>query len=102
MEHKYHEILEQRMCKELDELEEKYRSEKELTEIDLKRMDMIYHALKNKEKVEGGYGMPNMSYDMYGGNNGGYSGRRSMTGGYGYSGHYPYGPAPYYDNTRQW
>lgn len=109
MENKKHEILEQKMCKELDTLEEKYRGGAELSENDLKRMDMIYHTLKSKATYDA---MKEADeYNMYGGasyenrsmNN--YSGRyysRDMgPGGSGYSGHYPIMPRPYYDD-RQW
>lgn len=105
MGYKKHEILEQKMCKELDNLEEKYQSNQELSESDLKRMDMLWHALKSKAtydamkeakeyEMQGGNSYANRSY-----NDGGYSGRRSMEMGPGYSGHYP--PMPYY-NDRQW
>lgn len=116
MGYKKHEILEQKMCKELDGLEEKYQGGQELSESDLKRMDILWHALKSKAtydamkeakeyEMQGG-----MSYDNRGGNSyanrsyndGGYSGRRSMEMGPGYSGHYPpMMPMPYY-NDRQW
>ena len=108
MEFKKHEILEQKLCKELDTLEDKYRSGAELSENDLKRIDMLYHALKNKAKYEGEkeaeeYNMHSMSYE----NRGGYSGRRSsrdMGPNGGNSGHYPMMPNNpyYYDMDRQW
>lgn len=106
MEYKKHEVLEQKLCKELESLEDKYRGGKELDETDLKRMDLIYHTLKSKAtydamKMSEEYNMSGASYEY----RGGYSGR-SMDPGYsgyrGYSGHYPMMPRPYYDIERQW
>lgn len=39
--------LENKMCKELEALEEKYRTGMELTEGDLRRMDLLFHSLKS-------------------------------------------------------
>lgn len=107
MEFKKHENLEQKLCKELDTLEDKYRSGAELSENDLKRLDILYHTLKNMTKYEGEkeaqeYSMRSMSYE----NRGGYSGRnysRDMgpVGG-GYSGHYPMMQRPRYEMDWQW
>lgn len=118
-------ILEEKMCKELETLEEKYRGGSgELSETDVKKIDMLYHALKSKATYEamkesGEYGMSYASRGGYSGNGGysgysGYSGRNSRdmgpgnSGRYsrdmgpGYSGHYPVAPMPYYYDERQW
>lgn len=98
-----HEILEQKMCKELDELEEKYMGGGELTETDLKRMDILYHTLKNKAKYENEK-MNAYGYSGEGGYSGygGYSGRNySRDMGPGNSGHYPMMPR-YYEPERPW
>lgn len=47
MEVKHHEILEQKMCKELDNLEEKFQSGSEMSIQDLEKIDKLYHALKS-------------------------------------------------------
>ncbi len=53
MEVKTHEILEQRMCKELDILEDKYRnSSTEMSMQDLDKLDKLYHTLKSKAAYE--------------------------------------------------
>lgn len=74
-----HQILEDRMCREIDLIEEKYRNNNsELAIDDLKKLDMLYHTLKSKE-----------TYDaMVDANRQGYSDNlsgRSMR----MSGHYP-------------
>ena len=111
-----HEILEQKMCKELDTLEEKYRQGVEMSIQDLEKIDKLYHALKsmatyNAMKEAEAYGQGGDSPQD------GYSGRRGrgpdgrymsrdmgphMSGNYddGYSGHYPMYPRDYY--PRQW
>ena len=48
MEMKSHEILEQKMCKELDALEEKMMSGADMSMNDLEKIDKLYHALKSK------------------------------------------------------
>ena len=48
MEMKKHEILEQRMCKELDALESKLVSGADMSMSDLDKIDKLYHALKSK------------------------------------------------------
>ena len=94
------------MCKELEELNEKYRSGQELSESDMKKIDMLYHALKsmatyNAMKESEDYGMSYETRDNRSYNDGGYSGRRSMDMGRGYSGHYPpMMPMPYYEGNR--
>lgn len=47
MEMKKHELLEQKMCKELESLEEKYRGGGEMSMQDLDKIDKLYHALKS-------------------------------------------------------
>lgn len=47
MEMKKHEILEHKLCKELDNISEKLSGGAEMTAQDLQRVDMIYHALKS-------------------------------------------------------
>ena len=42
-----HEILEHKMCKELETLAEKYSSGQELAIQDLDKIDKLYHALKS-------------------------------------------------------
>lgn len=41
-----HELLEAKLCKELDLIEEKYRNGAEMGEGDLRRVDLLAHALK--------------------------------------------------------
>ena len=90
---KKHDILEQRMCKELEALEDKYRSGGELAEADLKRIDMLYHALKSKATYDAMKEASEYEYDEEG-----FSGRRgrAMNGRYvsrdpgpDWSGYYP-------------
>lgn len=76
-----HKELEHKLCKELDLLEEKYKGNVELTETDLKRMDLIYHTLKSmvcyeKEKYPEEFYQDNPQMDM--------SGRRMGMRGYSY------------------
>jgi len=40
-------ILENKLCKELEILEEKYRSGNEMNESDLRRIDLLTHAMKS-------------------------------------------------------
>lgn len=115
------EILEQKMCKELETLSERYAQGNEMSVQDLDKIDKLVHALKSMatykamkeaEEYEGG-----MSGRGYSGE-GNYSGRRGRGmdvryisrdmnpqmsgysgysgGGYndGYSGHYPMAPYP--------
>lgn len=42
-----HELLENKLCKELDLLEEKYRTGAEMSEGDLRRIDLLTHAIKS-------------------------------------------------------
>lgn len=43
----HYENLEKAMCKELEKLDKKYTANAELTEQDVERADMLYHALKS-------------------------------------------------------
>lgn len=67
-----HELLEEKMCKELEMLEDKYKSGVEMSESDLKKIDMLAHALKSLATYEA---MKEAEeYEM-----GGYSGRRGRS-----------------------
>ena len=82
------EVLEKTMCKELETIEQKLKGGAELTETDLKRADMLAHALKSlatytamKEAEEYGY-----SDDMSGRRGRAMNGRYvSRDGGSGYA-----------------
>lgn len=44
-----HELLEQKMCHEIEIIEDKYKNgNAELSMDDLKKLDLLYHALKSK------------------------------------------------------
>lgn len=109
--------LENKMCKELEALEEKYRTGMEMSEGDLRRIDLLSHALKclaaykEKKETEEFNGMSGNSYmnNSYMNN----SGMNSYANSYGYgqnkmgrytsrdmemSGHYP----PMYPDDRRW
>lgn len=47
MEVNKHEILEQKMCKELETLEDKYRGGEQMSMQELEKIDKLYHALKS-------------------------------------------------------
>jgi len=58
------EALEKQMCKELEAIEHKLQGGTEMSETDLKQIDMLAHAMKSlatytamKEAEETGYGM---------------------------------------------
>ena len=58
------EALEKQMCKELEAIENKLQGGTEMSETDLKRIDMLAHAMKSlatytamKDAEEAGYGM---------------------------------------------
>lgn len=57
--------LEQKMCKELEALEEKYRSGAEMSEGDLRRVDLLAHALKSLSTFKA---MKEAEEMQYGGN----------------------------------
>ena len=42
-----YELLESKICKELDLLEEKYRTGAEMSEGDLRRLDLLAHSIKS-------------------------------------------------------
>ena len=104
--YKQHEFLENKLCRELDSLEEKYRSGADMSEGDLRRAEMVTHTLKSlatydamKEAKEmNSYRMdPMRSRDSMNSMNG----MNSMR--YGYSGeHFPYRPADYPDMRNNW
>lgn len=98
------EALEKEMCKELEAIEQKMKSGTEMSETDLKRVDMLTHAMKSlatykamKEAEE---------YDMEG-----YSGRRgramngrfvSRDGGSSYADGYSRGYAEAMQQSGHW
>lgn len=110
MDEKKFEILEQKMCKELELLEEKYRtSPNEMSVQDVDRIDKLYHALKSKATYdamkEAKMGYSQDSYGMSEQRNrdsmGRYSGRMSygperdrMYSGTSYGYYPPYPPMP--------
>lgn len=104
--------LEKKMCRELDALEEKYRTNAELSESDLRRADLLLHSLKSMatyKAMREAEEMNNQSYGMNPSRSGGYDnsyrGRDNM-GRYtsndmspDMSGHmFP----PYYREERRW
>lgn len=105
MEAKKYDILEQKMCKEIELIENKYANNAaEMTVQDLEKLDKLYHTLKSKATYDA-----MKEAEEYGGYEEGMSGRRGRgrssydSGRYmsresgnryddGYSGHYPYPP----------
>ena len=85
-----HDILEHKMCKEVEMIEEKHKAgTAEMSLDDLKKLDLLYHTLKSKatydamkdaenygyEREQSGRSMPRMSghyYDERDGYSGGY------------------------------
>ena len=110
-------MLENKLCKELEMLEEKYRTGAEMSEGDLRRIDLLVHSMKSlatytamKQSEMGqynnSYGMNNGSYtnNPYGNNSymdNSYAMRRSRDNGPDMSGHYPMG-YPMYPEDRRW
>jgi hypothetical protein len=110
-------MLENKLCKELELLEEKYRTGAEMSEGDLRRIDLLVHSMKslatytamkqaeNNSTQNSSYNnFPASSYDGPLGNSyGAYSnnmnmrGMRSRESGPDMSGHYPY-----YPEERRW
>ena len=106
-------MLENKLCKELEFLEEKYRTGADMSEGDLRRIDLLVHSMKSlatytamRQAENEQYGNQNMmgnnsyanSYgnpygNSYGRNMGQYS--REVEA----SGHYPYPP---YQEERRW
>lgn len=91
MDNKCHEVLEQKMCKELELIQAKYASNpaQEMSVQDLEKVDKLYHALKSmatytamKEAEE--YEQDGWSSDVGNGagGNSGRRGRSSVTGRY--------------------
>lgn len=102
----HYENLESKLCKELMALDEKYKTATELSEADLRKIDMITHAMKclatyiamAEAKEMNQYN--NNSYARMGR----YMSRDGvpMNQGYGHSGDYfPYRPAEY-PEMRNW
>lgn len=110
-------ILENKLCKELEILEEKYRTGAEMSEGDLRRIDLLVHSMKSlatytamkqheMEQYNSSYGMNNGSYvnNSYANNSytdSSYAMRRSMDNRPDMSGHYPMN-YPMYPEERRW
>jgi len=118
-----HELLEAKMCKELDLLEEKYRTGAEMSEGDLRRIDLLTHSIKSlatysamKEAEENRYGQMNGSGNSYNNSYGNNSYMNSGMNSYNQSQrdgnmnhymsreNYPNGSGymPYYPEDRRW
>lgn len=111
MEGKKYEILEQKMCKELEMLEQKYDgSPTEMTVQDLEKIDKLFHALKSMatyhamKEAEEYEEMNGMSGRRGRAANGRYVSQDTeprMSGYHdGYSGHHPVYPSPDYGYDR--
>lgn len=95
-----HDLLEQKMCEEVKLIEKKYSTgTAEMSLDDLKKLDLLYHALKSKatydamkDAEEYGYDRNQMSGRMMPRISGHYYDDRSYADGY--SGGYPYPPRP--------
>ena len=101
--------LENKMCKELEALEEKYRTNTELSEGDLRRMDLLFHSLKSLETYRAMKEADEMRYENNSYSNGSYMnnsyGRdmnRYVSRDQGMSGHYPMNYPPMYPEDRRW
>jgi hypothetical protein len=70
------EALEKEMCKELETIEQKMKSGTEMSETDLKRVDMLTHAMKSLATYKAMKESEEYGPDYYGG----YSGRMSRFG----------------------
>lgn len=114
--------LQNKMCRELESLEEKYRSGAEMSEGDLRRIDLLTHAMKSlatyiamKEAED--YRVEQMAGQNYSGSmnssynqNGSYAPNNSYAqnmpyhnNSYGYQNNYGYhNEPPYHDNNRRW
>lgn len=73
-----HEILEQKMCKELESIEERLRGGNEMSMQDLEKVDKLYHALKSKAT----YDAMKEAEEYEGQGMSGYRGRSATTGRY--------------------
>lgn len=104
--------LENVMCKELQALEEKYRNSNEMSEGDIRRIDLLvhslkslatYNAMKDAEEMQSYGGNSYMSNgNSYMNNNSYMNGnarRGYMSRDMEMSGHYPY---PMYPEERRW
>ena len=112
-------MLEKSLCRELELLEEKYRNGQEMSEGDIRRIDLLTHAMKSlttytSMKQAEGYGYENnSSYNSYNNHpsmnasymNNSYDMRngmmRSRDMGSDMSGHYPMN-YPMYPEERRW
>lgn len=89
-------IIEQKLCEEIKLIEKKYENKAgELDEADVKKLDLLYHALKSKATYDAMKDAEEYGYDPNQ-----MSGRRGYSG---YnnsrmSGHYPEGPDYYSGN----
>lgn len=94
--------LENKMCKELEALEEKYRTGMEMSEGDLRRVDLLLHSLKSmatyKAMIEA------QEAQNYGGNsyNTSYTRGRDSMGRYASRDMGPDRYPPYYPEERRW
>lgn len=111
----HRDIIEEKLCKEIESIKEKLRGGGDINESDAKKLEIFYHTLKSKTgyeemKEKQQYGMGGMSYENRRGYSGAYSmdmgpgnsGRYGRSMAQGYSGHYPMMPEPYYYDGRQW
>lgn len=95
------EALEKEMCKELEAIEQKLKAGTEMSETDLKRADMLAHAMKSLatyEAMRGEEDWEGMSGRRGRGMDGRYVSRGPWTDGY--SGYYPM--MPYMPPDRRW
>ena len=97
-------ILENKLCKELELLEEKYKNGAEMSEGDLRKIDLLSHAMKSlaaytamkgpEQEYEQSYPGNSYANGPYMGNSYNpydtYRGMRSREMGPNMSGHYPY------------
>ena len=116
-------MLENKICKELDLLEEKYRTGAEMSEGDLRKLDLLSHSIKSlityvamkqndmpqqmPQQMNPGMNsqMNSQMNSGMGSMNSGNSYGNSYNNSYGYnnqSGHYPNEFMPYYPENRRW
>jgi len=109
MEHRYM-VIESKLCKELDLLQEKYRTGAEMSEGDLRRIDLLAHSLKSlvcymeKKGSDEWQGESFNSYNngnSYMNNSTAMRGMRSRDIAPDMSGHYPMN-YPVYPEERRW
>ena len=106
--------LEYKLCKELEQLEEKYRNGSDMSEGDLRRIDLLVHSMKSlatytaMKEAEDAHQMSQMSgynnsySDGNSYNNASYRGRESMER-YTSNDMRPEGYSPYmYPQERRW